>query len=114
MKLLNKSWWDRITHSLELISTAFGGPRIKNFLDSIKGKNLLEEIKKSKETDQILNDLFDVILEKYPDTRIVFFIDELDRCCPNFAVRLLERIKHYFLKQFNLMMILQGITLQNL
>ena len=94
---IDKSWWDRITHSLELISTAFGGPRIKNFLDSIKGKNLLEEIKKSKETDQILNDLFDVILEKYPDTRIVFFIDELDRCCPNFAVRLLERIKHYFL-----------------
>ena len=94
---VDKSWWDRITYSLELISTAFGGPRIKNLLDSIKGKNLLEEIKKSKEVDQILNDLFDVILEKYPDTRIVFFIDELDRCCPNFAVRLLERIKHYFL-----------------
>lgn len=33
------------------------------------------------------------------DTRIVFFIDELDRCCPDFAVRLLERIKHYFLHE---------------
>lgn len=95
--VVDESWWDRITNSLELISTTFGGPRIKNLLDSIKGKDILEEIKKSKEADQILNDLFDIVLEKYPDTRIVFFIDELDRCCPNFAVRLLERIKHYFL-----------------
>ena len=36
-------------------------------------------------------------MEKYPnDTRIIFFVDELDRCRPNFAVSLLERIKHYF------------------
>lgn len=27
---------------------------------------------------------------------VVFFIDELDRCRPDFAVRLIERIKHFF------------------
>ncbi|HEY9278382.1 MAG TPA: P-loop NTPase fold protein [Methylotenera sp.] len=27
---------------------------------------------------------------------VVFFIDELDRCRPNFAVRLIERLKHFF------------------
>lgn len=28
-------------------------------------------------------------------TRIIIFIDELDRCKPSYAVRLLEQIKHY-------------------
>jgi len=28
--------------------------------------------------------------------RLIIFIDELDRCNPSFAVKLLERIKHYF------------------
>ena len=93
----NKSLWDKITSGLELVSTTFGGPRIKQFLDSIKGENILSELKKSKDIDQVLNEMFDTVLEKYPnDTRIIFFVDELDRCCPNFAVSLLERIKHYF------------------
>ena len=28
--------------------------------------------------------------------KLVIFIDELDRCRPNFAIEMLERIKHYF------------------
>lgn len=96
----DKSWWNRITTGLEVVTTSFGGPRIKAFLDSVKGIDILAEIKKRKESDQVLNQLFDTLLEKQPaNTRILFFIDELDRCCPNFAVRLLERIKHYFLHE---------------
>lgn len=30
------------------------------------------------------------------DEKVVFFIDELDRCRPNFAVEILEKIKHIF------------------
>ena len=96
----DKSWRDIFVTALEATVTAFGGPRIKAFFDSVEGTDILAEIKKSKETDQVLNQLFDTLLEKQPeDTRIVFFIDELDRCCPDFAVRLLERIKHYFLHE---------------
>ena len=96
----DRKMWDTITNGLEVISTTFGGPRVKQFLDSVKGKNILDELKKCKETDKILNELFDVVLEKSSDdTRIVFFVDELDRCRPDFAVRLLERIKHYFLNE---------------
>ena len=32
----------------------------------------------------------------YEDKPVIFFIDELDRCRPNFALELLERIKHIF------------------
>ena len=96
----DKSCWDMVTHGFEVLTRSFGGPPVKAFLDSVKGKNLLEEIKKRKEADQVLNHLFDTLLKKQTeDTRIIFFIDELDRCCPNFAVRLLERIKHYFLHE---------------
>lgn len=31
------------------------------------------------------------------DHRLIIFVDELDRCKPSFAVKLLEQIKHYFL-----------------
>jgi hypothetical protein len=34
-----------------------------------------------------------VVEQKKP---VVIFIDELDRCSPDFAVRLIERIKHFF------------------
>lgn len=30
------------------------------------------------------------------DKPVVFFIDELDRCSPTFAVKLIERLKHFF------------------
>ena len=94
----DKNWWDTIKKGFEVAVTAIGGPRIGEFLNSVEGTDLLAEIKKRKEADQVLNLLFDTLLEKQPtNTRIVFFIDELDRCCPDFAVRLLERIKNYFL-----------------
>ncbi len=40
-------------------------------------------------------------LEKYIETNnngkpVVFIIDELDRCRPNYAVELLEKVKHFF------------------
>lgn len=96
----DKNLWDSIKDGLEVISTTFGGPRIKNLLNSVEDKNILEELKKNKEIYQVLNEMFDVVLEKNSaDTRIVFFIDELDRCRPDFAVCLLERIKHYFLNE---------------
>lgn len=58
-------------------------------------KESLEEYTQNK----IVMQEFKIQLAKYAQTQvnpIVIFIDELDRCKPNFAVNLVERIKHFF------------------
>lgn len=54
-----------------------------------KAKNSIEKFKKELEK---------ISAKNYEDTHkpIVIFIDELDRCRPDFAICLLERIKHFF------------------
>lgn len=98
--ITDRDWYSIIADGLDVVSMAFGCPRLNQLFADIKGKNPFEEIKKIKEVDKALSDIFDALLEKFPeDTRIIFFIDELDRCCPDFSVRLLERIKHHFLHE---------------
>lgn len=63
-----------------------------------KTSNILEG-QKNKETlkDDIQAFLHSLIHEN--GNRLVIFIDELDRCRPDFSVKLLERIKHYFVDE---------------
>lgn len=46
--------------------------------------------------NRLLPQLFEEILKATGKQRLIFFIDELDRCRPDYAVRLLETMKHYF------------------
>ncbi len=51
-----------------------------------------------KEYQEKLSSLLEIENTNQPDNKrkIVFFVDELDRCRPNFAVEVIEKIKHLF------------------
>ncbi|HYE81665.1 MAG TPA: P-loop NTPase fold protein [Clostridia bacterium] len=73
----------------------FSGKKWAQLMNSLKGEDPLQELKKHKGIQEMIKEFLDsLLLEK--GNRLVVFIDELDRCKPSYAVRLLERIKHYF------------------
>lgn len=55
----------------------------------------VEEVKKEKNIKKNIEKKIDDIIGEVSE-RIIIFVDELDRCNPEYAVRLLERVKHYF------------------
>lgn len=73
----------------------FTGKSWTKMIEAFRGQDPLENIRSSKAIEAEVKRFLDALLEERGD-RLVIFIDELDRCNPSYAVRLLERIKHYF------------------
>lgn len=77
-------------NSLELMR------KIKTELSRDKYKDLLSPVTNYEKVQNLTSELLDKIVENSQCKNIVIFIDELDRCNPSYAVKLLENIKHYF------------------
>ncbi|MDY3782149.1 MAG: P-loop NTPase fold protein [Candidatus Faecousia sp.] len=73
----------------------FTGKNWEQLVRAFKGEDPLSPLRQSKNIEQLVQKFLDSLLSERGN-RLVIFIDELDRCKPNYAVRLLERIKHYF------------------
>ncbi len=74
------------------------GEACKQVMDECKkDKNPLQACESyTKLIHEFRKKLHDFVHRISPDKKVVIFVDELDRCRPDFAIEMLERIKHLF------------------
>lgn len=75
---------------------------IEEIIDLVKTNNELKKLssndyfEKYQKFKRIKNDFKEILEKLASEKKIIIFIDELDRCRPNFAIETLEIVKHYF------------------
>lgn len=74
--------------------TKWKGADLDTLVPSLSSTDLLAEVRTMEDVKQAMQEAFhDLLGDAYS---LVVFVDELDRCSPMYAVRFLERVKHFF------------------
>lgn len=81
--------------SITDVVNIFSNGSFKELVSTFKGKDIIPEITTMESLKETLNNLLNKLLVERGN-KLVIFVDELDRCNPIYAIKLLERIKHFF------------------
>lgn len=81
---------DKVSSLINLLSLG-----TVNINSPIKERDLVQSIRLKEEIKLKLQEVLDDIITENCQ-KLVIFVDELDRCKPDYSISLLERIRHYF------------------
>lgn len=84
-----------LSDTVAALASAVTGHDISSLLQELKGTDTFSSLKSEDSIHNLVKDFIDQLIREHGN-RLIFFIDELDRCKPDYAIRFLERIKHYF------------------
>lgn len=90
----SRNYWDIILKIIDVVE----GKVFSSIKEALKSDNIFNELVTEEAIQDMFSRLLNELIVEHGD-RLVVFIDELDRCSPSFAVKLLERIKHYLLDE---------------
>lgn len=89
---------NHLAHVLGTIGDAITGRPIITVFECLNERNILDEISKHEDLETTIKKFFEEVLFEKAE-QLIIFVDELDRCRPSYAVKLLERIEHYFINE---------------
>lgn len=86
---------NKIFEKVAALADCITGKSTTAVLESMKSNSVLDDLRKSKNIHRTIVGFLDHLLDERAN-RLIVIVDELDRCKPDYAVRVLEKIKHYF------------------
>lgn len=86
---------EKIAGTLDAILGVFGRTGAGALKDVLSGKDLIQSYKERETLRSSISDLVDAVLPEKANS-LFLVIDELDRCRPSFAMKVLEQLKNLF------------------